>query len=533
VRALGALAFVSLLGTALAACGAPGEFLSSYTPSSSAIAGRSWRAPYFLDTAALPLKAYAQPLLFASWDAAASVSAYGTRIQLAATWLDPLTGLYRGGIRLFDESRGWASPGLASGTLAIDTASFGFPSVAAGPKGSFLVTFFGAAAGRSLSASFAPSSAGGAWTASSLNTGLSSYPDFSAAQARGAGPYVRTAMDDAGAGYVFFSGATGAGPLYLSTWSSSSSTGISTSLQAASGGASLQARSGLTALNDGGGQVCYTFETASASLQAACIASSSGTLGALSTVSSGLVAGHEVAADGAGGLMAVFYQQSGSAYRVYASLRSGGAWSSPTQIDSLMPTGYAAPPPTGSGAIPGARPGVAYVGSCKYLAVWVGVNTVGASTQLFYSAYDPASGWAAAQGVPGTLEAYLTIPHAQALAVFGNGDGNAGFALNHIHATEAIGGVAATLPTYLESDQVRNIKAARWQTQVGWLPVTTMGNLCYIYGAGNTATNPQCTHRPQGFVLASGRTLVFYADRDDYTGSLISGNVRIAVGEFR
>lgn len=508
---------------------------------SPGVEGKSWQAAYFVDEPLYPsgfqsISDDAAPNNRLAYDFDAVSS--GSAIQLVGSWWDrSTTGTYRGYARYYSEDDGWSAlSSTGFGQIATDSAtSFTSVSVAADTAGLFMANLFTTAGPDSASAYFSDA----AWTLKTNNSGLAAAPTAG----------LVSVMDAQSRGFVFF--ADGAG-VWQSEWTQGSTTGLSSTQNAVYTGAT-RAGSALTARFDGT-HACVTYETAAGLLQGNCkdVSASSGAFAwsaaAAQSISSS-VAGHDTATDGEGGIMAIFYRGSGTTYHVYASLASSGTWpSTVTQIDD-QDDGFTAPWPTGTAAIAGARPGVAYLGSGRYLAVWVGVDTSTSppGTQLYSNLYDPAlGGWQGASSIDGTEDSFSAThntPHAQILSVFGNGDGNAGYALNKIHTTDAIGGThpGGATEMYPETAQVRVLEVNRWQEDEGWLGATSYAdNPCFnLYDAASpsladdaSGSGADCTHRPVGVILPSGRTFVFFQAQDGYRSGLVPGNRRVAVAVF-
>ncbi|MGK5084060.1 hypothetical protein WDW37_12250 [Bdellovibrionota bacterium FG-1] len=514
---------------------------TSPTPIPSGIVGKSWQTPYFVDDGLYTPLVLTPSAALWSFDAALS----DNTLQVAATWHDANETVYRGYGRLYAESTGWSTAASAHFTQIATDGSTDLRAVtlASAAGGIFAAQFFGGTNTDGVSALYNTTY----WHTYSA-VSLSTIPTITAASNLIQGPRAVSTLDAQKRGYVFFIGGDNSGDVYGTTWQSTNDQGIATSLQNISNGAAAPA-SGVTTLFDGSTRVCVTYELSSTSLlYAKCFDASQATLpnlGATSAaqISAARVAGHETATDEAGNIMAVFYQLVGNEYHLFSNLASSGTWAaSTTQVDSGMDAGYSAPSPSTSGtAIAGARPGVAHVGAGRFLAVWVGINTTASPmlTQLYSSLYTPGSGWSTASAISGTQEPYASTPHPQGLHVFGNGHDNAGFALNKIYTSQAIGSVAASTPDiYPESAQVRVTQIGRWQTLQGWLPVTTVGNYCYTTGSGSFPTNiaqtdASCNQRPKGLMFTDGNSLVFYPDRDNNTSATSNGNRRLAVIEFK
>jgi hypothetical protein len=496
---------------ALSGCAVSVDFRSP-GPLGTGVTGKSWQLPRYVDAEVFTPSGQSQPNLVIDFDAAVS----GTSAQLVGTWVDPTTGIYKGYGRLYQDSSGWSDLGASFGQIASDGAnSLAYCSAAGGPDGLFMANFLSlSTAGHGASAAYS----GGSWTIHTNNTALTTIPapTYATSANLTSGPQVTSVMDSSGRGFVFFADAAG---VWEGQWALATSTGLSPALNAASSGA-ISSNSGLTARFDGVNRVCVTYELgAGPALKATCQnVSSAGAFtfdpSSAETIQAINVAGHESATDGAGKIMVVYYAGTGTSFHVYASLGASGAWSAAgTQIDAAMASGYVAPSPSGSTQITGARPGVAYVGNGQYLAVWAGINASSKTTQLYSSFYDPTTGWSAAAAIPETLEQYTSLPHHQSIHVFGNGDGNAGYAANKVY-TDSL---------YAEANGVRVTEVARWQIDEGWLEPEAFGNFCYNASGVADAT---CNRRPTGVMLPSGNTLVFFQDRDN------SGNRRLAVVEF-
>ena len=250
----------------------------------------------------------------------------------------------------------------------------------------------------------------------------------------------------------------------------------------------------------------------------------------VSTIATG-VAGHDSATDGAGGIMIVYYAANGSNYDVYASLGANAVWGAGAQIDAAAASaGFTTPSPNTTLWPQGSRPGVAYVGSGRFQAIWVGISASTLQTQLYSNLYDPANGgWQGAELV-GSSDTYTTRPHPQLLTVFGNGDGNAGYALNKIY-------VNGTL--FPETAGVRVTELNRWQEDDDWVGAETFtGTTCFnsLTSSGATAgsgNGADCTHRPVGVMLPSGVSFVFFQAQDNYASGTVPGNRRVAVAAFQ
>jgi hypothetical protein len=499
---------------------------------------KSWKTPSFVDSALYPVGTQSGKLLVNDFDAVAS----GTSLQLVASWLDPLTAsTYRGYARLYEQDAGWSGLGsLGFGQIAIDgTQSFTSLSVAADADGFFMANLFAGTPSDGASAGYDD----GEWTLATNNTGLAQIPS-------GAGATV-SAMDDQGRGYVFFSNVTA---VWQSAWSIDDANGLDPTLNQVSATAP-PAGSSITARFDGSSHVCVTYESATSELLAGCEdVSGAGPFDFASIEAQTLatdVAGHDTATDSEGGVMAVYYTGSSDDYQVYAQLGSGGDFTAatPTRIDD-QGDAYGAPWPSGTYAIPGAKPGVAYVGDGRYLAVWVGVNAAASppATQLYSNLYDPSSGgWQGASAIDGTRDSFSATqgrPHAQGLTVFGNGDGNAGYALNKIHTSDDIGGThdgGSEPDVYPEDAQVRVLEANRWQENTGWLGATTFYDFtCFNLldsaspwlAATSSGAGTDCARRPVGVILPSGDTFVFFQAQDGAGSGLVPGNRRLGLAVF-
>jgi hypothetical protein len=531
------LATAGALG-GLAGCASQVEF-NSPSPLGRGVSGKAWRAPIYADGGLYTPDALTPAQALMAFDATSS----GTTIQVAGTWHDQASSVYTGQALRYVDGAGFSTPGPAYGPIASNGGvSFGFPTIMSGPGGLFAAAFFEAAGGTSaVSALFT----GNSWlnypTAATL--GLRPHLDPTTNNLIN-GPRVVSTMDRLGRGFVFFADSADGVTLNrvrFAGWQTANTSGIDSTLQDVSG-ADVSDLGGLTARFDGIKFACVTYElSATPSLEVKCVDISLGGAfdfaGATSTtLSSDAMAGHESATDGAGGIMSVFYQSSGGEYHVYANLGVNGAFeASPTRIDTALGdgeyAGYLAPSPT---TIPGARPGVAHVGGGRFLAIWAGVEADSGygRTQLFSALYTPATGWAPAAAIPGTHDFYSTTPHPQGLSVYGNGDGNAGFALNMIYTTDAIGPNAAVLPEiYAESAQARVTMVGRWQQDNGWLAPATVGNVCYL--PAMAAADGRCSHRPKGVMFPSGNTVVLYMDRDNYVNAPSVGNYRLMATEFK
>jgi hypothetical protein len=526
-----AIVIVAALAGLSSAC-APSIDFNSPTALAEGVRGKVWHAPYWVDQGLYTPAALSSNQLIRAFDAAVS----GTQAQVVGTWRDQNQTDYAGFARRYVDGQGWIEAAPTQIISSAGVASMGFPTVAGGPGGLFAASFLGAAAGNSYSAYYG----GGTWHAFSQSN-ASNYPTYDATDDLLNGPRIVTTMDSVGRGYSFYASGTANGLLRARGWQIANPGGLDAADTTVSAGISVRTASGLSARFDGTKYVCVSYEDAADELlKAACVdVTAGGTIdfnAATSvSISSTNVAGHETATDGAGNILAVYYQGTTSLH-VYARFLSAGAASgSATRIDSAMDSTYLAP---SSATIPGARPGVAYLGSGKYLAVWVGVDSSSTpkATQLYSAVYDPTTGWGAAAAISGTYDPYSATPHAQGLHVFSNGNGNAGYALNKIYTSQAIAPYTAATPDiYAETAKVRRLQVARWQTDTGWLTVTDLGNYCYKY----TAASPNiadaqglCSHRPTGVILPSGDTLVFFMDRDNYTAATSKGNFRLGVAEF-
>jgi hypothetical protein len=142
-----------------------------------------------------------------------------------------------------------------------------------------------------------------------------------------------------------------------------------------------------------------------------------------------------------------------------------------------------------------------------------------------------------------SFSASLAHPHPRTLTVFGNGDGNAGYALNKIHTSDNIGGTntGSTPAVYPEAAHARMLEVNRWQEDEGWVGATTLSDTaCFNsydstypwLAADNSGDGADCAHRPLGVIFPSGDTLVFYQSQDGFSSGFVPGNRRIAVVSF-
>ncbi len=528
-------------------CAASLDIISP-SPLGDGVRGKTWRTPAFADELLFPKTSYTTSNLVNSWD----VAKYGSTAQLVATWHDPAQTFHKGFARQYIDGTGGAALGPLFGVIASDTTNdIGYCSVAAGPGGMFMANFINATVtGRAASSLFT----GAAWQPFSVATTMPvlSHADYDSTADQIA-PRAKSLFDKIGRGYVFFVNDSGAGQVYYSSWESAGTNGIDPAAVSMSGAADAAAniitpQSPFTAIFDGSKYVCVTYElNATSALRSRCVDATDQsaidfTAAPMATVSTDLMAGHDTATDGAGKIMAVFYQTDGTNYRTYASLFSNAAWSTPVAIDGATTSTYMSPSPTGGTApLPGARPGITYVGSGRYLAVWVGLTPSSSpkTTALISATYDPSTGWGAAAVIPGTPEAYYTTPHPQALTVFGNGNNNAGYALNKIYTDQTSSSISGSV--YQESFGVRVTQVARWHKDNGWLTVTNTGNYCYNFSGtagfpasiGSGTLDGVCSHPPVALMFSSGNSIVFYGDRDDYTSATSTGNRRISAIEFK
>lgn len=534
-RALSLATLLCLLSGCAASIEFDGEFVSN------GVTGKSWQTPYFVDAPIYQPGAQSRSELVKDFD----VALFGTKAQVVASLWDPLTtSTYRGYARLYEDAVGWSPFGADFGQIATDgTNSLTSVTVSVDPDGLFMANLFTAAPTlRSASAGYV---ADDGWELTATTTVHLNVP-------AGPGSAV-SAMDADGNGYVFFADAAA---VWQSTWTEGSGNGLAAGLNPVYAGA-IQAASSLTARFDGVGQVCATYEDATGSLLANCenvTGAGPFTFGSPDTISASgaeTVAGHDTATDGEGGIMAVFYRGSGTDFHVYSSLATNGVWPTAiTQIDDQSDD-FGAPWPTASGSyfIAGARPGVAYVGDGRYLAVWVGVDVVASppATQLYSNLYDPAAGgWQGAAAIDDTEDSFSTTegkPHAQSLTVFGNADGNAGYALNKIHTSDNIGGTntGSTPAVYPEDAQVRMLEVNRWHEDDGWVGAKTFTDFAcfnefdatypWLAKAGSGA-DADCTHRPVGVIFPSGNALVFFQAQDGFSSGSVPGNRRVGVVAF-
>jgi hypothetical protein len=520
----------------------------SATPLGAGVQGKFWQPPTFVDDELyIPAAQAPNGGLVRDFSAAS----YGDQLQLIGSWFDSGTAsLYRGYARSYTDGAGWAALGPEFSQVAADTNAYYTTSLAVGPGGLFMANFLTTSGGASASYS------GSGWQRY-LNTTGGAFPNPGSATRPGA-----SVMDSLGRGYLFYTNGT---RLYETPWALADPNGFSISANDVSG-AGIEATANVTARFDGVTQVCATYEMSTSELKASCqniaCAAPFTFTGTHPTIDTSVV-GHDSATDGEGHIMVVYYRGSHVYAKMGISSGSCGylseAWSSNRVRIDTQSDGYLAPSSDAVAFPNGSRPGVTYLGSGRYLAAWIGVNSSAHTTRVYSSVFDPDYGWQDNSNSnpdslqymsitpPNDSDSYTTVAHAQTLTAFSNGQGNAGIAVTTIVAT-------AATSIYPEDAHVRSIAVNRWQEDVGWTgmnnfgPViegglsTTPGTTCFNLLEGTRAADgsgdgDDCNHPPVGVILPSGTSLVFFQAQDNYpkaSGSdIIPGNRRLSVTEFR
>jgi hypothetical protein len=535
---------------AASACGPSVEDFTSPGALGDGVMGKQWQTPYFLDGNLYAPGSQSSANLFKGYDA---VAVDAQTIQLGVTFKDPLSGLNKAYAREYVDGAGWAPAGSNFLIAAADGGtSLPMPAIGTG-QGLVLL------AGISTGAIAVAENSNGAWEPSTPGAaGLTPVIPTAPTSDLFSTPNAVALIDSLGRGYLFMMTTNaGSGVPAVSIW------------QPASAPAALVALDGtvsttnkiFAARYDGSKYICVTFEAPASSsiLKAACgstlLSNFTTTTSAIST--GGTTNGHDLATDGAGGFMALYYlKDSTTHYHVYAASGSAGTWNTQTQLDgAAASTVFGAPE---EGDLSGARPGIAYLGGGSYMAGWVGVDTTLLTTQLYYSIYTPGTGWSLASTVDIALPFSSTTsvvsnitnqqasyqaarpPH-RAIHVFSNGDGNAGIAANlacgAITSTPGVSAVATaacgTISGATGVPEKRYLYVNRWQSQNGWIAPAEVGNGCSVSSPSGYIG---CTQRPTGVILPSGTTVVVYGDQDTENGGggvTAVGNSRLAGVEFR
>jgi hypothetical protein len=231
-----------------------------------------------------------------------------------------------------------------------------------------------------------------------------------------------------------------------------------------------------------------------------------------------------MASDGVDRLMAVYaLSTDGSHYGIYALSAANGVWDdAPTQLDLSLEEKGIQSLASVTQLDRGGSTGIVYLGSGRFLAAWIAVDTSRGVSTAYSSVWDAETGeWSSPKEVTdASLSVDSSPPHVE-LSLFSNQKDNAGIALRLIRESS---GYSATPGTTTFQTQV-----SRYHSTSGWMPAKILGNGCT---AGTSSSSllralPGCRHRAVGAIDSRGNALVVFQDQDE------DGIYRLVSSEFR
>lgn len=501
----------------MASCSPKVVEFSSPSPLAEGLRGKSWGEISYLEPNSSSPAVNSSSATTAGFDFAGS----GDHAYLAASFYDATSLKFIGYGRTYSDSVGWGSAGTDfTVTNTISNDSVGHVSVAVSPGGGsgVLSTFLGqttAAATTSVRYKY--------WLSQQTMTPASSaYPSFPAGSSNAFGPAVSTSFDSLGKAYTFYQAdGLASGQVTMQVWEPAAGMAASSQQQVMSAyiaGPTHYRK--VKSTFDGKQRVCVfaedaTYVVGGRGLYVRCLDTGGSTLATPSfapdlasnptPLSDGVTAGFDAASDGAGYVLAVFYQQVAGKWHLFSSVSRDGVWDTqPSQVSAAMESGFETVPVAATDDQ--ISPGVAYLGSDRFVAVWAAVDTTNKRARLYYALHSKATGWSAAQTFGGDSTYVTTQPYG-ALHVFSNTQDNAGVAVNYLAD---------------ETTSTRKVALSRYHVTEGWQKVVLRG-----YGCVSGANPAYCTHRPAGVILKSGVAVVVFQDKD------ASGRYRLAGVEYK
>ena len=450
----------------------------------SGVIGKSWGSSNYLETSVDNPDVNPAVRSFNSFDFVGNTS----QAQLAVSFYDHTTSKFIGYGRLYDPVSGWSpvGPNFAAIASGGGTDSLDFAAIAAQPGGLFSAFFMSSATANTTPTNFSFSNYAGTWDSNlPSNTGLTPLPFDGVNFNTTVQSPMAAAYDKVGRAYAIFRDTSN----NVRMVRLSRASGVTPSATILSSAPTPSQQMVLTF--DGVSMLCGFFLAPVSSVlqaEATCLNTNSNVFGTRTPLSSSASSSIAAATDGNGKIVVVFVQQG----NVYATFGTAGSFSAATQLNS---TGL---PPIDDAT--NTSVGVAYLGNGSYLATWLGGS--GTLGQVYSSTYTTFSGWQAPLGATFGYDNQASYAFSS-LSTYGNGNFNAGIAVRYndgSHLFELV---------------------ARYQTNVGWLPSSIVGNGCTV------STTSPCNHRSIGVIFPSGNAAVVFPDQDP------SGTFRVAGVEFK
>lgn len=511
-------------------CGKTVTDFQSSSPLGDGIRSKKWRTQVVADD---PIAAFGagEDVFTQSFD----LGVQDRTFTLAAALTELTSGLNVGYVNSYypitvigpNTEGGWASYGSNSTrVITLGTAEAALAQFALGPTGTALALFQNSD-GSSLSAGFF---SGRSWqTFLENDTGLLSTPIGSGLLYSNRVTLAST-FDRYGRAFVAIPSVDALGNVQDATIALNSSIAGATFSTPVSLTAGALTSAELALGYDGNQTLCalYGLEPPDFGLYARCGKSTDASpFGAGSTetlLHEGTARAMALASDGVDRLMAVYaLSQDGSHYGIYALSAANGVWDdTPIQLDLSLEEKGVQSLASVSQLDRGGSTGIVYLGSGRFLAAWIAIDSSRGVSTAYSSVWDAETGeWSSPEEVTdASLSLNTSSPHVE-LSLFSNQKDNAGIAFRIIRESS---GYSATPGTTTFQTQV-----SRYHSSSGWMPAKILGNGCMAGVSSSFLLRalPGCRHRAVGAIDSGGNALVVYQDQDE------DGIYRLMSSEFR